>query len=163
MGGGGGLKWLTLWLSRICLIFLFDSLQMPRKKMIGFWEDVAPNLENDEFRRYFRMNKETLLSLCDYLQPKQRNYHGGREQITARKCVAVTVCFLGCQLPFKQLRGFFGISESCLINVTDYIMELLNQKSSSIIKWPAKDEFESIAAEFNKKRTRSVCCNKTNT
>ena len=135
---------------------------MTRKKVIGFWEDVAPTLENDEFGRYFRMNKETLMSLCNFLQPKQRLYQGGREQVSPRKCVAVTVCFLGCQLPFKQLSGFFGISEGCLINVTNYVMKLLCNKSSSIIKWPSKDDFPAISAEFNKKRFRYLLRNETN-
>ena len=82
---------------------------MNRSKMIGFWEDVAPTLEDEDFRRYFRMNKQTLLSLCDYLSPKRRSYQGGRCQVNARKAVAMTVCFLGCQFPFKQISGFFGI------------------------------------------------------
>ena len=49
--------------------------------MLGFWEKVAPTLEDDEFRCYFRMNKQTLLSLCDYLNPKHRSYQGGHEQV----------------------------------------------------------------------------------
>ena len=122
--------------------------------MLGFWEKVAPTLEDDEFRRYFRMNKETLLSLCDYLNPKRRSYQGGHEQVNGRKAVAMTVCFLGCQLPFKQLSGFFGISERCLIEVTNEVMSLLCEKSKVLIKWPDKEEFPSIAAEFNKKRYR---------
>ena len=130
------------------------SVQMNWNKMIGFWEDIAPTLDNDDFRRYFRMNKETLLSLCDFLQPKQRSYQGGREQVSGRKSVAITVCFLGSQLPFKQLSGFFGITESCFIHTTKYIMELLCQKSSSVIKWPTKEDYDSIASEFNKKRLR---------
>ena len=125
---------------------------MNRNKMIGFWEEVAPTLEDDEFRRYFRMNKQTLLSLCDYLNPKRRCYQGGREQVNGRKAVAMIVCFLGCQMPFKQLSGFFGISERCLIEVTNQVMALLVDKSKLLIKWPDKEDFPDIAAEFNKKR-----------
>ena len=64
----------------------------------------------------------------------------------------MTVCFLGCQLPFKQLSRFFGISERCLIGVTNQVISLLREKSKVLIKWPDKEEFPSIAAEFNKKR-----------
>ena len=52
---------------------------MNRIKMIGFWEDTAPSLEDDEFRRYFRMNKEMLKSLFLFLKPKKRTYQGGCE------------------------------------------------------------------------------------
>ena len=127
---------------------------MNRSKMIGFWEDVVPTLEDEDFRRYFRMNKQTLLSLYDYLSPKWRIYQGGRSQVNPRKAVAMTVCFLGCQLPFKQISGFFSISERCLIEVTNHVMGLLVDKSKNLIKWPDKEEFPAIAAEFDKKRFR---------
>ena len=127
---------------------------MNRNKMIGFWEDTAPSLEDDEFRRYFRVNKETLKSLFLFLKPKKRTYQGGREQVSRNKAVAMTVAFLGCQLPFKQLSGFFGVSERCLIQATDYIMKLLCDKSSSVIKWPDKEDYPAIAAAFNNKQIR---------
>ena len=127
---------------------------MNRNKMIGFWEDTAPTLCDDEFRRYFRMNKETLKSLFMFLKPKRRAYQGGREQISGKKAVAMTVAFLGCQLPFKQLSGFFGVSERCLIQATHYIMGMLCAKSSSVIKWPDKEDYPRIAAAFNNKRIR---------
>ena len=45
----------------------------------------------------------------------------------------------------------FGLSEGCLIKVTEYIMDLLVEKSKVLIKWPSKDEYAEIAAAF--------CCN----
>ena len=120
--------------------------------MIGFWEDTAPSLEDDEFRRYFRMNKEMHKSLFLFLKPKKRTYQGGREEVSGNKAVAMTVAFLGCQLPFKQLSGFFRVSEQCLIQATDYIMKLLCDKSSSVIKWPDKEDYPAIAAAFNNKQ-----------
>ena len=62
------------------------------------------------------------------------------------------MCYLGCQLPFKQLGGFFGISERCVIKVVDYIMKLLCEKSKMVIKWPDKEEYPAIADAFNSKR-----------
>ena len=98
------------------------------------------------------MNKEMLKSLFLFLKPKRRTYQGGREQVSGNKPVAMTVAFLGCQLPFKQLSGFFGVSEWCLIQATDYIMKLLCDKSSSVIKWPDKEDYPTIAAAFNNKQ-----------
>ena len=125
---------------------------MNRNKMIGFWEGTAPTLEDDEFRLYFCMTKETLKSLFLFLKPKRRTYQGGCEQVSGNKAVAMTVAFLGCQLPFKQLSEFFRVSERCLIQATDYIMKLLCEKSSSVIKWPDKEDYPAIAAAFNNKR-----------
>ena len=57
-------------------------------------------------------------------------------------------------MPYWQLSGFFGISEECFIRVTNYVMKLLKAKSSEIIKWPAKEDYQFVAAQFNKKRKR---------
>ena len=74
--------------------------------------------------------------------------------MSGNKAAAMTVAFLGCQLPFKQLSGFFGVSEHCLTQATDYIMVLLCEKSSSVIKWPDKEDYPRIVAAFNNKSIR---------
>ena len=119
-----------------------------------FWEDVCARMEDDNFRHYFWMNKETFRSLVMYLSPARCLYQGGREQVERSKSVAMTLCFLGTRLPFKQLSIMFGVSEECFIRTTDYVMQLLNDKSKLLIKWPEKDEYPAIAAEFNKSRKR---------
>ena len=100
------------------------------------------------------MNKDTLRALTSFIEPQRRIYQGGREQVFPSKMVAVTTAFLGSQLPCKQLGSIFGLSEGCLLKITEYIMELLTEKSKLIIKWPNKDDYANIAAEFNKRRIR---------
>ena len=97
------------------------------------------------------MNATTLSSLCQFLKAKRRSYQGGREEFSASKAVAMTVAFLGSQLPYKQLSVFFGVSEYGFITSTLYVMKLLKDKSSVIIKWPEKKDYPDIAAEFNSK------------
>ena len=102
------------------------------------------------------MNKETLRSLTNYLRPTRRSYQGGREQIGPAKMVAVAVAFLGSQSPCKQLSNMFGMTESCFVKVSEYIMKLVTDNSQHIIKWPSKDQYAEIAQEFNKRRIRLV-------
>ena len=130
------------------------SIRLKRNKIAGFWEDLCPNLEDDEFRHFFRMHKETLRSLTSFLKPERRNYQGGREPVGPAKMVVVTVCFLGAQSPGKQLSNLFGMTESCFVNVIEYILDLLTHKSQLVIKWPSKDEYLTIANEFNKRKIR---------
>ena len=139
---------------RSILLEFFCSSRLKRNKVIGFWEDVAPLLEDDEFRRFYRMNADTLRALIGFINPQRRSYQGGREQISPAKMVAITVAFIGSQMPCKQMSQMFRISEGCLIKITEYIMDLLVKKSHLVIKWPSKDEYEEIAAEFNKRRIR---------
>ena len=50
-------RWNTKWVS--ILIDLITVSILKRNKIAGFWEDVCPTMENDEFRRFFHMHKET--------------------------------------------------------------------------------------------------------
>ena len=140
----------------MCNVFgcLTSSIRITKNKVVAFWEDVTPNMEDDEFRRFFRMNKETLRSLTNFLNPARRSYQGGRQQIGPAKMVAVALLFLGSQCPCKQLSNMLGMTESCFVTVTEYILQILTEKSSHVIKWPSKEQYTSISNEFNKRRIR---------
>ena len=124
--------------------------------MRDVWEEYSHQLEDDDFRRYYRMDKGTFRALLAFLNPQSRKYQGGRKPVSAAKMIGMTLCYLGCQMPYWQLSGIFGISEECFIRITDYIMELLMGKSGEVIKWPKKDEYNYIASQFNRKRKRFV-------
>ena len=121
--------------------------------MHNFW-DYSNELEDDNFRRFYRMEKGTFRALVSYLNPKTRQYQGGREQVPLHKMVGMTLCFLGCKMPYWQLSVMFGVSEECFIRLTDYVMQLLMSKSKEVIKWPSKDEYKHIASKFNQKPNR---------
>ena len=135
-------------------LIIYFSIRVTRSKAIGFWEDVCPTMIDKDFRRYFCMNATTLRTLCQFLKPKKHLYQGGREEIAPAKAIAMTLAFLGSQLPYKQMSGFFGVSKAAFIHTTEYIMQILQQKSSSVIKWPEKKDYPDIAAEFNSKSFR---------
>ena len=118
--------------------------------MKDFWEEYSLELEDDEFRRYYRMDKCTFRALTSFLDPRKRNYQGGRIQVRPHKMVAMTLFFLGSKMPFWQLSGLFGISEECFIRITEYVMDLLVGKIGDIIKWPSKDEYPHISDQFNR-------------
>ena len=100
------------------------------------------------------MNADTLRALTSFLKPRWRLYQGGREQVSPSKMVAVTVAYLGSQMPCKQLGKLFGLSEGCLLKVTEDVMDVIVGKSKLIIKWPSKEDYADIAAEFNKRNIR---------
>ena len=91
------------------------SIRIDRIKMKDFWEEYSNQLEDHKFRRYYRMDKCTFGALTSFLNPKTREYQGGRVQVTPHKMVAMTLFFLGSKMPFWQLSGLFGISEECFI------------------------------------------------
>ena len=153
-------KWVIILLSvkkkkcQLDVTFVNFSMRMERLKGPDFWEKYSLELEDDDFRRYYRMDKSTLRSLTSFLNPVTRRYQGGRVQIAPHKCVGMTLFYMGCNLPYWQSAGIFGLSEQCFIKSTNYIMKLLNDRCKSVIKWPKKDEYERIAKEFNMKKRK---------
>ena len=118
--------------------------------MKDFWEEYSNQLEDNEFRRYYRMDKCTFQALTSFLNPKTREYQGGWIQVTPQKMVAMTLFFLGSKMPFWQLSRLFGISEECFTRVNDYVMDLLVSKIDQVIKWLHKDQYTHIASQFNR-------------
>ena len=127
----------------------YFSIRVTRNKAIGFWEDVCPTMVDKDFRRYFHMNTTTLRTLSQFLKPKRHLYQGCREEIAPAK--AMTLAFLGSQLPYKQMSVFFGVSEAAFIHTTEYIMQILQQKSSSVIKWPEKKTIRTLQQSLTAK------------
>ena len=122
--------------------------------MQDFWEQYSYELHDEDFRRYYRMDKATFQALTTYLNPKIRKYQGGRKQVRPHKMVGMTLFFLGCKLPFWQISGIFGVSEECCIRIIEYTLGLLVSKSGEVIKWPAKDQYRHVAAAFNRNNKR---------
>ena len=100
------------------------------------------------------MDRSTFRALTSFLHPKTRMYQGGRVQVTPHKMVAVTLCYLGSHFTYRQLSVMFGLSDQCVFQITEYIMDLLNEKAKFVIKWPKKEEYRNIADEFNRKPKR---------
>ena len=125
-------------------LIIYFSIRVTRSKAIGFWEDVCSTMIDKDFRRYFCMNATTLRTLCQFLKAKKCLYQGGREERAPAKAIAMTLAFLGSQLPYKQMSGFSGVSEAAFIHTMEYIMQILQQKSSSVIKWPEKKTIRTL-------------------
>ena len=52
-------------------------MRMERLKLPDFWEKYSLELEDDEFRQYYRMDKGTFRALTSFLNPKTRTYVTG--------------------------------------------------------------------------------------
>ena len=136
------------------LLFLNCSVRIKRVKPTDFWEHFSMDIYDDDFRRFYQMDRSTFRVLTGFLNPKSRTYQGGRVQVGPHKMVAVTLCYLGSQFTYRQLSGLFGLSDQWVFQVTEYIMKLLNDKCKFVIKWLKKENYSTIASEFNNKARR---------
>ena len=109
----------------------------------------STEIGDDDFRRYYRMDRATFEALKTFLNPAVRTYQGGREQVSPHKMLGMTLFFLGSKLPYFQLSGIFGVSSEYFIHSTNYIIQLLNEKCPDVIKWPRKEDYKKIADIFN--------------
>ena len=98
----------------------------------------SSRLHDDEFRRFYRMDKSTFRALTSFLNPQTRSHQGGRVQVSPHKMVGITLFYLGSKVTYKCLSGIFGLSEECVFHITEYVMQLLNGKCGEVIKWPKK-------------------------
>ena len=130
------------------------SIRIERLKPKDFWEVYSTEIGDDDFRRYYRMDRGTFEALKSFLNPKLRTYQGGREQVSAHKMLGMTLFFLGSRLPYFHLAGIFGVSNECFIRSTNYIIDILNQKCGDIIKWPRKEDYKEISQKFNESPKR---------
>ena len=100
----------------------------------------------------FRMHPDTLRALVQFLNPKRRGYRGGCKQMTNSKMVAMTLNYLGSLTTVRQLARQYGVMTDCFIRYTEKVMRLLMENCHKVIKWPERDEYAMIAANFDKSR-----------
>ena len=142
------MSYLTCTLLSIPLFLNFRVCE-PAYKILDFWEDLAARMGDRMFRRFFRMRIESLQALVRWLKPPLWTYKGGRVHTSPDKMVAMTVYWLGNESAYKHILYLFGVTEDCFINCTEFILNMLIDKSKEIIKPPTKEELPELAAEFN--------------
>ena len=97
------------------------------------------------------MHPDTLRALVWFLNPKRRGYRGGHQQMANSKMVVMT---LGSLTTVRQLVRQYGITTDCFIQCTERVMRLLMENRHKVIKWPERDEYATIVANFDKSRVR---------
>ena len=96
------------------------------------------------------MHPDTLRALVRFINPKRRDYRGGRQQMANSKMVVMTLNYLGLLTTVRQLARQYGITTDCFIQCTERVMRLLMANCHKVIKWPERDEYAMIADNFNK-------------
>ena len=71
-------------------------------KVDNFFEDAVPNMQIKQFRRWFRMDPPTFHALGEILQNDENEKLHGRKPIDFKKRLAMTLTFLGTQMPSFQ-------------------------------------------------------------
>ena len=130
--------------------FHCSSMQDDHMKIDNFWEVLAQRMHSKPFKCQFKMRSTTLAALTSYFDVDIRTGSGGVAKTPAEKMVAMAVSFLGCQTAYQQMSVLFGVSEDTFIRCTEKVVPALIAKVKEIIQFPRKENFASVAEEFDK-------------
>ena len=120
--------------------------KFPRYKVI---ETVIYRYSNKEFRRDFRINKDTFNKIKERLTPilQYEDRESGKPGLSVEKQILVFLWYISNQDVIREIGRLFGISTStahtCIRRVASALCEIRN----SVIKWPDLEEQNTISTE----------------
>ncbi|XP_031342991.1 putative nuclease HARBI1 [Photinus pyralis] len=132
---------------------LKERVKLPKIK--NFVDEVLNKLSDDQFQKYFRLQRTTVQLLINKFQnskyfPKNDG-HGGRVPIPAEVHTYAFLWFAGNKCTTKDVGQRFNITESSFHRVMDRFMGFLLELGPDIIKMPKSAlELEQIEKEFRK-------------
>ena len=133
--------------------FYIFSARDDRIKSKKYYETTISNYLPDSFKRFFKINRETLELLCINLAPHPalltRN-SGGRPPIPLEKKILMTIRYLASQETICELSDRFGVSEHCFLKSKKRVIRaVIDTFFNKCIKWPAIADFPDITREFD--------------
>ncbi|XP_033730552.1 putative nuclease HARBI1 [Pecten maximus] len=127
----------------------------PRSRILNYADTVIPEYNETEFRRMFRLSRETFQKMSSYLKDCPElvvGGTGGREPIAVEKQLYVTLWYLGGSDSIIKIADRFGISESsvvlCRRRIIDAILKNLKHK---FISWPKNQSLQETVDKFEQR------------
>lgn len=121
-----------------------------RNRIPLYCEEVVWRYFEFEFKRMFRLSRETFNGLADRYRasPFFPELHGGRPRISAEKTCLVVLTYLGNQCSMYSIADRFDICESSVHACIERVLDLLHSLSAEVIAWPDEREQEVVKAGF---------------
>ncbi|XP_037529355.1 uncharacterized protein LOC119406695 [Rhipicephalus sanguineus] len=121
-----------------------------RNRIPRYCEDVVGRYFQFEFKRLFRLSRETFISLADRYResPFFPEAYGGHARISAEKTCLIVLSYLGSQCSMYSIADRFDVTESSVHACIDRVLNLLQSLSEEVITWPDQQQQERIKAGF---------------
>ncbi|KAK8787336.1 hypothetical protein V5799_022886 [Amblyomma americanum] len=119
-------------------------LRLDRNRVPLYVESVVPRYLATEFRRLFRLTRETARNLTDRFEASPYYPRGehGRPQITAEKTMLIGLTYLATQMTVNHIADKFDVAESSVEVCLNRLLEFLFIISAEIIRWSTPAERE---------------------
>ncbi|XP_033738912.1 putative nuclease HARBI1 [Pecten maximus] len=107
-------------------------------KVIGFAEEVIPQYTETDFRRDFRVCKNTFERLIAELTPaiEYTIRESGKEGLPVRKQLLVYLWYISNQDSIREISRLFGVSTSTVHRCIRRVSKALCSMRQHIIRWP---------------------------
>ena len=115
-------------LIRVCGIFHYRSVWMRERSSDWWYRVVNRTWTADDWRKNFRMCKETINHICDELAPEiSRQNTRFRRAILTRQRVAVALWRLATNVEYRTISHLFGIGRSTACGIVHDVSKAIVQ------------------------------------
>lgn len=123
-------------------------------RMKRYVEDCIDKFDYQQFRENFRISRTTFEYLLDSLnlQDKLPAHSYGREKITPKHALLITIWYLANMETFRQISDRFNVSRSAAHTCINKVVSALVDISGDYIKWPSREESTDIVENFKTKQ-----------
>ncbi|XP_062611814.1 uncharacterized protein LOC134273647 [Saccostrea cucullata] len=121
-------------------------------KIDGYVERIIPGYLPEQFKRHFRLSRETFECILNHLANfptlQRRQQRGGRLQTTLENDLMMLLWFLGTQETVRSISDRFDVQESTLILHNRRLLDVFSDLCKKFVKWPNNEEKQEIMSEF---------------
>ncbi|XP_062571768.1 uncharacterized protein LOC134233782 [Saccostrea cucullata] len=121
-------------------------------KIDGYVERIIPGYLPEQFKRHFRLSRETFECILNHLANfptlQRRQLTGGRLQTTLEKDLMMLLWYLGTQETVRSISDRFDVQESTLILHNRRLIDVFSDLCKKFVKWPNNEEKQEIMSEF---------------
>ncbi|XP_072140969.1 uncharacterized protein [Dermacentor andersoni] len=135
----------------IVTILALKLTRLQRNRIPKYCEEVVSRYFDFEFKRLFRLSRETFDRLATgymaspFFPSATRR---GRPRVSAEKTCLVVLCYLGGQCSMYSLADRFDLAVSTVHSCVVRMLDFLNSVSEEVIAWPGRQEQERSKASF---------------
>lgn len=140
-------------------MILFVSFRVRRKKakVENYVEEVVPRYTLDDFRRFFRMTRDTFEVICQQLGTVLPGYQtarpSGRPAIPLQNQLMIFLWYIGSLEPLCRIGDRFNVTEFSVLRIRRRICKmLLRHFKSKYIKWPDGQDQQTVMNAFREKK-----------
>ncbi|CAH1778086.1 unnamed protein product [Owenia fusiformis] len=145
--------------SEIEEVKLLSILRRDIPKILSFC-DTVEEFDDLEFRKNFRIEKDSYNILCERLAPHLEALHvqhgargrGRRQEISTKKKVLVGLWYFANKETIHSLAVTFGVANSTIHDIVQEFVASVMQIKDDVVRWPTTEEMDVSEAAFREFR-----------